>query len=97
MARNEIDDNASTASLVGIGIPAIVIALAAALYFFWPASDSVNRAEMTPPAAQQQQSAPKTNPQDVQVTPESEKKAPPAAEPKSEEMRDPRTDSQNAN
>lgn len=93
---DEIKDDSPRASVIGIGLPALVIVAAAAAYFFWPASDaSVNQAETTPPATTQP--APKANPDPVQTTPQSEQKEPPAAEPKPNEMRDPRTDSQNAN
>jgi len=96
--RNEIDDKASYASFVGIGLPVIVIAAAIALYFLWPASDSVNRAEVVPPPAATSEPAPKTTPDEIKVTPQSEQKAPPAAEPTPPTKdRDPRVDSNNSN
>jgi hypothetical protein len=94
---DEIKDDSPKASVIGIGIPALVIVAAAAAYFLWPATDAqVNQAETTPPPATTQP-APKANPDPVKTTPQAEQKEPPAAETKPNEMRDPRTDSQNAN
>lgn len=93
---DEVKDDSPKASVVGIGIPALVIVAAAAAYFMWPASDTqVNQAQTTPPATTQPQQTPSATP--VNPAPQSEQKEPPAAEPKPNEMRDPRTDSQNAN
>lgn len=93
---DEIKDDSPKASLIGIGLPALIIVAAAAAYFLWPATDApVNQAETTPPATTQP--APKANPDPVATTPQSEQKEPPAAEPKPNEMRDPRADSHNAN
>ncbi len=95
---DEVKDDSPKASLVGIGLPALVIVAAAAAYFLWPASDAqVNQAEAPTPPATTQQPAPKTNPDQIKVTPQSEQKAPPAAEPTPTKDRDPRVDSQNAN
>jgi hypothetical protein len=92
----EVKDDSPSASIVGIGIPALVIAAAAALYIFWPGSDSANRAQVTPPAATKQD-APIPNSETIKITPQSEQKAPPAAQPTPTKDRDPRVDSQNSN
>ncbi len=95
---DEVKDDSPSASIVGIGIPALVIALAAGMYFLWPASDGLNQAQYTPPAASGQQSSPaptKTTPEEMKVTPEQEKKPPPAAD--TDKPREPRSDSHNSN
>lgn len=92
----ETRDDSPTASLIGIGIPALVIAAVAAAYFLVPRSDDqFNQVQATPPATTEP--APKTNSDQIKVNPASETKAPPAAETKPNELREPRTDSQNAN
>lgn len=94
---DEVKDDSPPASIVGIAIPALVIAGAAAVYLLLPGSDNqFSQADVTPPAATTQE-APKANPDAINATPDAEKKAPPAAEPKANDVRDPRTDSQNAN
>ncbi|MBX3520539.1 MAG: hypothetical protein KF835_11050 [Xanthobacteraceae bacterium] len=93
---DEVKDESSTASIFGIGIPVLVLAAAALLYFFYPFTDEkFSQAETTPPATTKQQ--PKTNPDQINVQPEGEKKSPPADRPQPEETRDPRSDSHNSN
>lgn len=93
----EVNDDSPVASIVGIGLPALVIAAAAAAYFLIPGSDAqFSEVQIEPPAATKQE-APKANPDATKVSPESERKAPPAAEPVPQKDRDPRVDSQNAN
>lgn len=93
---DEVKDESSTASVFGIGIPIFIVAVAALLYFFYPFTDEkFSQAETTPPATTQP--APKSNPDQINVQPEAEKKSPPADRPQPEETRDPRTDSQNSN
>lgn len=95
--NQEVKDDSTRASIIGIGLPALVIAAAAAAYFLIPHTDEQFSQVQTEPPATTRQEAPKMNPDQIKTTPEAENKAPPAAEPKSEEMREPRTDSQNAN
>ncbi|MBX3524270.1 MAG: hypothetical protein KF807_13745 [Xanthobacteraceae bacterium] len=93
---DEVKDESSSASVFGIGIPIFIVAVAALLYFFYPFTDEkFSQAETTPPATTQQ--APKTNPDQINVQPEGEKKAPPAATNQQDHERDPRTDSHNSN
>jgi len=83
------------AGFTGLVIGAIVV-LGALIAFlmFRTDSDTTTLGMNNSPVTQQ---APKTNPEQLNITPESEKKAPPAAEPTPNKDRDPRVDSQNAN
>ncbi len=93
---NRKTDDSPTASWVGIGIPALVIAAAIGAYLLIPRTDAqYSQTQSTPPASSQQ--APKATPSQEQVTPSAEQKAPPSAQPKSNDVREPRTDSQNSN
>lgn len=95
---DEVKDDSPTASIVGIAIPALVIVAAVSAYFLIPRTDEkFNQVQTAPPATTQQ--APKMNSEPVQSSPDADiKKAPPAAEPKSDSQpRDPRSDSQNSN
>lgn len=92
----EVNDDSPVASIIGIGLPALVIAAAAAAYFLIPSTDEqFSQVQTEPPATTQE--APKANSDATKVSPESERKAPPAAEPVPQKDRDPRVDSQNAN